>query len=282
MFLCNSTTRPIFSGVGKQTFDTIRAYQCTFYSQENLMFSGNLIKKLKSAKSVAVLTGAGISAESGVPVFRGEEGLWNKFRPEELANLDSFMKNPKLVWEWYSFRKKLIKDVRPNPGHYALVKLEQYFPDFTLITQNIDNLHCIAGSKNICELHGNIMHNRCVDCSRSFSDIEIDFGKDEIKLPQCTCGGLIRPDVVWFGEPLPEKEINLAFNAAINCDLFLAIGTSAVVQPAASLPLEAKQANAYVIEINCTSTIISQFIDECILGKSGEVLPKLIKSLGIE
>lgn len=135
------------------------------------MFSETFIGKLKSAHTVVVLTGAGISAESGVPTFRGDEGLWKKFRPEELANFDAFIRNPKLVWEWYNYRKTLISQVNPNPGHYALVKLESMYEDFHLITQNVDNLHQRAGNKRIYELHGNIMRNRCVDCSKRWDTI---------------------------------------------------------------------------------------------------------------
>ena len=239
------------------------------------MFSDLLIKRLKKAKTVAVLTGAGISAESGVPTFRGEQGLWKKFRPEQLANFNAFIKNPKLVWEWYNFRKNLIRQVKPNPGHYALVKMENYFPDFYLITQNVDNLHCLAGSRRIYELHGNIMRNRCVDCNKQLDEILFD---DE-NLPRCDCGGLIRPDVVWYGESLPEDVLTKSFDAADKSDVFFSIGTSAVVQPAASLPVEAKRAGAYVVEINFEPTVITNYVDESIIGKSGEILPELMKRI---
>jgi NAD-dependent deacetylase len=241
------------------------------------MFSKIFINRLKEAKTVAVLTGAGISAESGVPTFRGEEGLWKKFRPEELANFDAFMRNPKLVWEWYNYRKKIINEVVPNPAHYALVKMEQYFQDFYLITQNVDNLHRRAGSQTIYELHGNIMRNRCVDCNKKVA--EISFSEED--LPRCDCGGLIRPDVVWFGESLPQLEMMRSFQAAYHADVFFSIGTSAIVQPAASLPLEAKNAGAYVVEINTESTAISNLVDETLLGKAGEILPQLLDKLSI-
>ncbi|MBC8180801.1 NAD-dependent deacylase [candidate division KSB1 bacterium] len=239
------------------------------------MFSDLLINKLKKATTVAALTGAGISAESGVPTFRGEQGLWKKFRPEELANFNAFMKNPKLVWEWYNFRKNLISQVQPNPGHHALVQMETYFQDFYLITQNVDNLHRLAGNKRIYELHGNIMRNRCVDCNKQWSDTLID----EENLPHCDCGGLIRPDVVWFGESLPEKEITKSFEVARKSEVFFSIGTSALVQPAASLPIEAKRAGAYVVEINFEPTVITDYVDESIIGKSGEILPSLIRQI---
>jgi len=239
------------------------------------MFSELMLNRLKAAKIVAVLTGAGISAESGVPTFRGEEGLWKKFRPEELANVDAFLRNPKLVWEWYNYRKNIISEVEPNAAHYALVKMESFFEQFYLITQNVDNLHRRAGSQRIYELHGNIMRNRCVDCNKRYE--EISFEPDE--LPRCDCGGLIRPDVVWFGEALPQQELMNSFAAANQCDVFFSIGTSAVVQPAASLPLEAKNAGAYVIEINTEPTVISNLVDESILGKAGEILPALMDKL---
>ena len=240
-----------------------------------VMFSELLIRKLKHATTVAVLTGAGISAESGVPTFRGEQGLWKNFKPEELANFNVFIKNPKLVWEWYNFRKKLIHQAQPNPGHFALAQMETFFPDFYLITQNVDNLHRLAGSKRIYELHGNIMRNRCVDCNKQLAENFIE----KENLPHCDCGGLVRPDVVWFGESLPETAITKSFEVVDRSDVFFSIGTSAVVQPAASLPIEAKRAGAYVVEINFEPTVITNYVDESIIGESGEILPKLIKKI---
>lgn len=241
------------------------------------MFSNKLISKLTSAKSVAVLTGAGISAESGVPTFRGENGLWKKYRPEELANFNAFIKNPELVWEWYRYRKNIIHNVEPNAGHFALATLEENYTDFFLITQNVDNLHRRAGSKNIYELHGNITRNRCVDCNRYFTDDELKF--EEVTVPRCPCGGLVRPDVVWFGEMLPERQLQQAFEASRRCDVFLTVGTSALVHPAASLPVEALQVGAFVIEINFEPTVISDYVNESIIGKSGEILPQLLEKL---
>jgi NAD-dependent deacetylase len=239
------------------------------------MFSERLIKELKQATTVGVLTGAGISAESGVPTFRGEEGLWKKFRPEELANFDAFMRNPKLVWEWYNYRKKIINEVEPNAAHYALARMEQTYENFHLITQNVDNLHRRAGSKRIYELHGNIMRNRCVDCNKIIDEI----GFTGEQLPHCECGGLVRPDVVWFGEMLPQQVLTSSFAVANQSDVFFSIGTSAVVQPAASLPLEAKNAGAYVVEINIDPTVISNLIDESILGKAAEIMPRLMEMI---
>ncbi|HLF20127.1 MAG TPA: NAD-dependent deacylase [Bacteroidota bacterium] len=237
-------------------------------------FSSRFLSKLEQARSVCVLTGAGISAESGVPTFRGDQGLWSKFKPEELANFDAFMRNPVLVWEWYSYRKKVMKDVLPNPGHEALVILENMIDDFTLVTQNVDNLHRRAGSKNVLELHGNIERSYCIDCGKPARDVMISESREA---PRCGhCGGLLRPDVVWFGEFLPQEVFAEAEQAARRCDVFFCIGTSAVVYPAASLPLVAKKAGAYIVEMNLERTDLSATFDETINGKAGEILPHLI------
>ncbi len=240
------------------------------------MFNDFDIEKIKKCKKVTVLTGAGVSAESGVPTFRGEDGLWKKFRPEELANFDAFLENPELVWEWYDYRRKLIMEVNPNPGHFALVKMEEIVSDFTLITQNVDDLHRKSGSKFILELHGNIMKNKCIKCGQI---VEFLGRIKKGVLPKCSCGGLLRPDVVWFGEMLPQDVLSKAFEVSENCDLFFSIGTSAVVQPAASLPLVAKRNGSFVIEINKEPTIISDTVDIFIQGKSGEILPKLVERI---
>ncbi len=231
----------------------------------------NLIRR---AKRVAVLTGAGISAESGVPTFRGSDGLWAKFRPEELATVDAFMDNPRLVWEWYLYRRELMNKVTPNTGHLALVEMEKVFADFTLITQNVDGLHRRAGSQNILELHGNISLNKCFECQTTY-DGEIDLAGGE--LPRCSCGGKIRPDVVWFGELLPPAAINGAFEASRRAELFFAIGTSAVVHPAASLPLEAKRSGAYLVEINPEPTPLTDFADFALQEKAGATLPQILE-----
>ncbi len=233
------------------------------------------LKSLLSKKTkVTVLTGAGISAESGVPTFRGEEGLWKKFRPEELATFDAFMANPELVWEWYQYRRKIIEDIKPNPGHFALADFQNYFDKFDLITQNVDGLHHTAGSKNVIELHGNIKRNKCIQCGKKYETLE---GTTEGIPPKCPCGGNVRPDVVWFGEMLPQDALNYAFAVSSECDLFFSVGTSAVVHPAASLPLIAKRGGAYVVEVNISPTEITHVVDESLLGKSGEILPLLVK-----
>lgn len=230
------------------------------------------VQKITSANHIAVLTGAGISAESGVPTFRGEQGLWKKFRPEELANFDAFMRNPELVWEWYTFRKSVISSIDPNPGHYTLAKMESQFPKFTLITQNVDGLHRRAGSRNILELHGNLMRNRCLKCETITQSEELEF---EGSVPKCECGGMLRPDVVWFGEMLPHDVIHAAFLAAETCDVFFSLGTSAEVHPAASLPMTAKQSGAYLIEVNPDATPLTAIADETIHGPTGEIMPAI-------
>ena len=239
--------------------------------------SSRLIAMLRSARAVAVLTGAGVSAESGVPTFRGENGLWRKFRPEELANFEAFIRNPQLVWEWYKERKRVIQRIQPNPGHIALVELEKLFPDFSITTQNIDNLHRRAGSKKVFELHGNIERNYCVQCRADVSNEKV-LQTDDV--PRCEkCGGLIRPDVVWFGELLPSDEWESAETAARHADVYFSIGTSAIVYPAASLPLIAKRAGAFLVEINPEETALTPGADEFIEGNSGAVLPQIVEAL---
>ncbi len=241
-----------------------------------IAFPEKFLKILKSAQKVAVLTGAGISAESGVPTFRGTDGLWAKFRPEELATVEAFLSNPKLVWEWYLHRRDLMSGVSPNPGHYALAELESHYPDFTLITQNIDGLHHQAGSKNLFEVHGNISKNKCFECGEPFTG-EINLESEG--LPKCHCGGRIRPDVVWFGEMLPEKALEESFEASGRAELFLSVGTSGIVYPAAAMPLTARRKGAYLVEINVEPTSLTEYADWFAQGKSGEILPEIVKRL---
>lgn len=242
-------------------------------------FPVELANCLRTANSCVVLTGAGISAESGVPTFRDpKNGIWSTFNLEELATPEGFIKNPKRVWEWYLYRKEIIKDVKPNPGHYALVELECYYKDFWLITQNIDGLHALASSKNILELHGNIHRNKCFNEGTIIRDLP----KGNESPPRCpNCHGFLRPDVVWFNELLPEYELSKANEVASQCDVFISAGTSAIVYPAADLPLIAKKAGAYVIEVNVEETAISPYVDVTILGKTGIVLPRLVQVLSL-
>jgi NAD-dependent deacetylase len=197
-----------------------------------LEFSDKFIRALKNANRVVVSTGAGVSAESGVPTFRGKDGLWRKFKPEELATFEAFEKNPKLVWEWYQHRRDIINNIKPNPGHYAITEMAQYYKRFSLVTQNVDGLHRAAGSNDIIELHGNIKRNRCIGCGAT--SYEEEFAQFP---PRCACGGKLRPDVVWFGELLPLEALEQAENASHTCDLFFVVGSSGVVQPAASFQI---------------------------------------------
>ncbi len=228
---------------------------------------------LSEARRIAVLTGAGVSAESGVPTFRGPGGLWRTFRPEELATQGAFARDPKLVWEWYDWRRSLIARVDPNPGHSALAALEDRSPEFTLITQNVDGLHERAGSRRVHRLHGSIWRVRCTECCAETTDERVPL--PEIP-PRCGCGALVRPGVVWFGEPLPASEWISAERAAKTCDLFIVVGTSAQVYPAAALIPMAAQAGARIIEINMEDTPLSGVAGLSLRGKAGEILPQLI------
>ena len=241
-------------------------------------FSKELVQLISKANHVGVLTGAGISKESGLSTFRDLDGYWAKFRPEELARVDAFLENPMLVQGWYQERYKAAFETQPNAGHLALVTLEAFVPEFTLITQNVDNLHQRAGSKNVVELHGNIMRSYCIKCHKAAP--EIGFTIERTEPWQCEdCKGLIRPDVVWFGEMLPNSALEKAIHAAEDVDVFLSVGTSAVVYPAAEIPLVAHASGAYVAEFNIEPSAIAHRIDETVLGKSGETLPAFINAM---
>jgi NAD-dependent deacetylase len=222
---------------------------------------------------VVALTGAGISAESGIPTFRGDGGLWRNFRAEELATPEAFARDPKLVWEWYDWRRGIIAKAEPNLAHSALVKLERSMRDFTLVTQNVDGLHDRAGSYRILKLHGDIWRLRCVACGADWPDRRVPLPKIP---PKCQCGGIARPAVVWFGESLPPGILAEAQHATESADVLLVVGTSAVVYPAASLIPLAKRSGAKVIEVNPDETPMSPLADCSLRGLSGEVLPQLI------
>jgi len=231
-----------------------------------------LKERLKQARSLTVLTGAGVSSESGVPTFRGVDGLWKSRNPMELATPEAFEEDPALVWEWYDWRRSIISKIQPNPAHYAIAELEKRYAEFTLITQNVDGLHLLAGSAKVIELHGSIWTVKCVECGSSSENREVPINI----LPRCSCGGLLRPGVVWFGESLPEGSLFRAFEASSNAEVMLVVGTSGVVQPAASLALRAKGAGAFVVEINPEETQLSGSLDMRLSGKAGELMPTLL------
>jgi len=263
-----------------------------------------LVELLKNVSSVAVLTGAGISAESGIPTFRGKDGLWNRFNPSQLATYEAFLKDPVLVWKWYLWRMHLISKAEPNSGHLAVARMERLFPDFLLITQNVDGLHRRAGSERLVELHGNIFEGKCRSCETFYS--EEDFRKlwpladreflssideEELKgkvfeevdrgnLPRCrVCGEIVGPGVVWFGESLPEDALSRAFSSAASCQVFFSVGTSALVQPAASIPLYAKRSGAVLVEVNPEETPLSPYCDFVFRASASRVLPEIVSSL---
>ncbi len=240
-------------------------------------FPADLIRVLASATRVVALTGAGASQESGLRTFRdAQTGLWAQYKPEDLALPEAFARDPKLIWDWYAWRREAIKGVRPNPGHYALVEMEKRIPTFTLITQNVDGLHRFAGSQNVLELHGNIQHVRCSVCS-TFTET---WGDDIEVVPTCAdCGGMLRPDVVWFGEALPRPVLEAAVLASRDCQVYFSIGTSGVVQPAASLAHAARNNGSIVVEINAEPTPLTPKVDFAFHGKSGEILPELMKAV---
>jgi NAD-dependent deacetylase len=245
-----------------------------------LLFETSLIQQIRASSRIAVLTGAGVSAESGLPTFRSADhsfesgqALWSRYRPEDLATPEAFERDPELVWEFYAMRRLKAGEVKPNSGHAALVELERHVAHFTLITQNVDGLHQKAGSTGVIELHGNITRVRCSRGCGVYSEWETHSGI----VPRCpNCGELLRPDVVWFGEMLPQAELENALAAARASQLFFSIGTSSVVQPAASLALVAKQHGAKVVEINMEETALTPLADTFLRGKSGEILPELV------
>jgi NAD-dependent deacetylase len=229
--------------------------------------------RLSQAGSVAVLTGAGISADSGVPTFRGADGLWRNFRAEDLATPEAFARDPRLVWEWYNWRRELIATKSPNPGHLALVRMEARHERFLLITQNVDGLHGAAGSHKLAEIHGNIWKVRCTACKQVTENHDVPIAIP----PSCrSCGGLLRPHIIWFGEPLDEPTLDRCMGALASCQVLLIVGTSGLVYPAASFAPIAKAAGAFVAEVNLDPTPNSQLVDLSIQGRAGEILPQLV------
>lgn len=230
---------------------------------------------LDGGRKVVVLTGAGISAESGVPTFRGNDGLWKSHRPEDLARPDAFAHNPELVWDFYNWRRDLVSKCEPNPAHYALAEMERQIPNFLLITQNVDGLHAQAGSQKLIEMHGSLWQVKCMTCTHFRDD------RSELPaLPDCpVCGHLLRPGVVWFGEPLVPGVLKIAIDQISRADVFISVGTSNLVQPAASFYQLAKDHGAVTVEVNLEPTPNTGFMDFAMHGKAGDILPELITGL---
>jgi len=228
-------------------------------------------QKLKDSRKIVFVTGAGISQESGIPTFRGKDGYWRRYDPMKLASIDAFYDDPKLVWEWYEDRRKNILSVKPNEGHFAISQMEE-FKDVVILTQNIDGLHQRSGSTNVLELHGSIIRIKCTVCD-FIDNITENF---ESLPPKCKCGSMLRPDVVWFGEPLPQNIWQSAIKEASICDVMIIVGTSLVVSPANTLPVYAKQNGAILIEVNPEKTVMSNDMTLSIQATSVGVLPKML------
>jgi len=267
-----------------------------------MIIPDDLVSFLRRVERAAVLTGAGVSQESGLRTFRdAQTGLWAKYKPEDLASPEAFARDPGPVWNWYAMRREKLRTVEPNPAHYALAEMARSFLLFTLITQNVDGLHQKAEEQqaissplvreySIIELHGNIGRVKCSRCGK-LGDVvfqpekerdpeDQESGTADTEIPQCAlCGGLLRPDVVWFGESLPKEALESAALAARNCDVFFSIGTSGLVQPAASLAFAAHNRGAVVIEVNPEPTPLTEKADFSLCGKAGEILPALITAV---
>lgn len=242
---------------------------------------------LRTATLAAVLTGAGVSKESGIPTFReAQTGLWARYDPQQLATPEAFRRDPQLVWEWYAYRRELLRSARPNPGHGAISELELRVPRVVVLTQNVDGLHQAAGSTDVVELHGNIARTKCAAACRGEPTVvdlaSLPPNEREAAPPHCPhCGEALRPDVVWFGESLPVDAINRAYAVCADCDVLLVVGTSGVVYPAAALPLVAREAGVPVIEVNPEPSGVSALATVFLQGRGGDVLPQLLAALAL-
>jgi NAD-dependent deacetylase len=248
-------------------------------SRMSVPVSSKLKSLLVPSTRVVVFTGAGVSAESGVPVFRGQNGMWNEFRVEELATPQAFVADPRRVWEWYDWRRQAVSRIEPNAGHLAVVEFERFFDSCVVVTQNVDGLHNRAGSRQVLKLHGDLWEVRCLSCGLSRMDLTSVFPSLP---PSCDCGGMLRPGVVWFGESLPLLVFEKAVEVTEQCALFFSIGTSAEVYPAAHLPGIARRHGAYVVEVNVERSAAAEMANEILLGKSGEILPQLVTHFQVE
>ncbi len=244
---------------------------------EPIEFPHELIEDLRAAHRIVALTGAGISAESGIPTYASsyKKGGWMQYRPDDLATPEGFQRNPKLVWEWNEFRRAMVDQAKPNPAHLALVEIERHAQEFTLVTQNTDGFHQRAGSRRVIELYGNLHRYRC-----SAEGISIASWEETSQIPPTCprCGAYIRPDVVWFGEPVPPAALQTALEASSSCDLFFSIGTSGLVEPAASMPYVALRHGAKVVEINTEFTTLAGYATYYLAGQAGKLLPALVRA----
>lgn len=267
---------------------TVEIYTCTDRRMPYILITDAMYRRamsdieecvsmLSGCAEVVVLTGAGISAESGIPTFRGRGGLWERYDPERLATREGFENDPRMFWEWYDLRRREVSRARPNPGHTALVRMEEVFRSVEIVTQNIDGLHALAGSSRIIELHGNIWRVRCRTEGRVFELKDVPL---ESIPPLCErCGSILRPDVVLFGEMLPPDAIRRAYDLSAGCDAMFVVGTSAVVHPAASLPLVAKNSGSLVVEVNPEVTPVTGISDITFRGSAAAVLPEIVERL---
>jgi len=240
-------------------------------------FPLEFIEVIRKAQNIVILTGAGVSRESGLDTFRDVGGYWSRYNPYELASPQGFSSNPLLVWQWYQARKNRANEAQPNPGHFAIAEIESHFPEYYLFTQNVDRLHKRAGSKTVFELHGTIFESHCFNCGLPYTN-DFTIGDSIETIPRCPkCNDLIRPSVVWFGESLPYDILALAYEKSQSCDLFFTIGTSSEVYPAADLPHQAKNTGAYVVEINPNETSFTRYSNLSFRENSGEILPQILK-----